>query len=90
MQMVGRPLPTLQHSMPGKQLSGSRLHSMTRQLWLTNVSQNGASVPAQSAGAVQGRPAPSGGSKHAEGDELVTQVKPGAHPALSVQPSLVQ
>jgi hypothetical protein len=91
MQMVGSPTPTLQHSIPGKQLSGSRLHSMTRQLWLKNVSQKSASVPAQSAGPTQGRPAPSGGSRQTEGDELeLTHVKPGEHSALPVQPSFVQ
>jgi hypothetical protein len=59
-------------------------------MWLKNVSQNSASLPAQSAGPVQGRPAPSGGSRHTDGDELVTQLKPGAQSALLAQPSFVQ
>jgi hypothetical protein len=54
------------------------------------VSQNSASLPAQSSALVHGRPAPSGGNLQIAGDELVTQRKPSAQSASAVQPVFVQ
>jgi hypothetical protein len=54
------------------------------------VSQNVASLPAQSAGELQLLPWPSGGRRQKLGDVLVTQAYPAAHSLELVQPTLVQ
>jgi hypothetical protein len=77
-----------QHSVPTKQLSGISVQPCTKQPWVTNVSQYVASVPAQSASAVQGVPQPVGGFKHVP--VSVSQAYPPSQSAALVQPELVQ
>jgi hypothetical protein len=55
-----------------------------------NVSQNVASVPAQSAALMHAIPAPTGGRRQYDGDAVVSQAYPPVHSAELVQPLVVQ
>jgi hypothetical protein len=73
-----------------KQSLGVTVQFCTKHDCETKVSQKVASVSAQSAGWVQGLPAPKGGRLQYAGEALASQTKPPVHSVSVAQPVVVQ